>query len=40
MVALLGKDLVAVFTTLKRYELQRFRSHITDWERTEYMDVY
>jgi glutamine synthetase len=40
MVGMLGKDLVEVFTTLKRYELQRFRSHITDWERAEYMDVY
>lgn len=40
MVGMLGKDLVEVFTTLKRHELQRFRSHITDWERAEYMDVY
>ncbi len=40
MVKLLGDDLVHVFSTLKRHELARFRSHITDWERTEYMDVY
>ncbi len=40
MTGLLGKDLVHVFTTLKRNELQRFRSHITDWERAEYMEVY
>lgn len=40
MAKLLGADLVHVFTTVKRYELQRFRSHITDWERSEYMEVY
>lgn len=40
MTGLLGGDLVHVFTRLKRNELARFRSHITDWERNEYMDVY
>lgn len=40
MVAMLGKDLVKVFTVVKRYELARFHSHVTDWERNEYMDVH
>ena len=38
--AMLGKDLVHVFTVLKRYELARFHAHVTDWERSEYMDVH
>ena len=25
---------------VKRYELARFHSHVTDWERNEYMDVH
>jgi glutamine synthetase len=40
MKKMLGEDLVHVFSTVKRYELGRFRGHITDWERSEYMDVY
>jgi glutamine synthetase len=40
MKKMLGDDLVHVFSTVKRNELARFRSHITDWERNEYMDVY
>jgi glutamine synthetase len=40
MKKMLGEDLVHVFSTVKRYELNRFRGHITDWERNEYMDVY
>ncbi|MSO74657.1 MAG: glutamine synthetase [Alphaproteobacteria bacterium] len=37
---LLGEEFVSVFGVVKRYELARFRSHITDWERAEYLDVY
>ena len=37
---LLGEDLIRVFTTVKRAELARFRSHVTDWERNEYLEVY
>ena len=40
MRALLGEDFVKVFTTVKRAELARFQSHVTDWERSEYMEVY
>jgi glutamine synthetase len=38
--ALLGEEFITVFTAVKRHELARFRSHVTDWERNEYMDVY
>jgi glutamine synthetase len=38
--ALLGEEFVTVFTAVKRHELARFRSHVTDWERNEYIDVY
>ena len=37
---MLGEEFVTVFTTVKRYELARFREHITDWERTEYLEIY
>lgn len=37
---LLGADFVRLFTTVKRFELARFRSAITDWERNEYLEVY
>ncbi|MER5884090.1 glutamine synthetase family protein [Streptomyces sp. NPDC001941] len=32
----LGKDFVAAYLTYKRDEVQRFHSHVTDWEFTEY----
>jgi glutamine synthetase len=25
---------------VKRHELSRFRSHITDWERNEYLEIF
>jgi glutamine synthetase len=40
MVAMLGKELVHVFSVVKRYEIARFHAHVTDWERNEYMDVH
>lgn len=40
MVDLLGADLVHVFTTVKRYELDRFNDEVTEWERREYMEIY
>ena len=36
----LGTEFTHLFTTVKRFELQRFRNHISDWERTEYLEVY
>jgi glutamine synthetase len=40
MQEMLGPDLVKVFTAVKQAELDRFRSHVTDWERDEYLEVY
>ena len=40
MCSLLGKEFVKVFTTVKRYELERFNNHVTDWEREEYLELY
>lgn len=40
MRALLGEDFVKLFGVIKRYELARFHSHVTDWERKEYLEVY
>ena len=37
---MLGPDFLKLFLTVKRYELARFRSHITDWERNEYLEVF
>jgi hypothetical protein len=25
---------------MRRYELQRFNDHVTDWERDEYLELY
>ena len=36
----LGEPLVKLFSTLKRAELARFHSHITDWEINEYQENY
>ncbi len=40
MRALLGEDFVKLFGVVKRYELARFHSHVTDWERNEYLEVH
>jgi glutamine synthetase len=37
---LLGDEFCNVWTTVRRYELQRFEDHVTDWERTEYLEIY
>ncbi|MCL6548346.1 MAG: glutamine synthetase family protein [Alicyclobacillus sp.] len=36
----LGYEFVQVYTRVKQHELDRFRSHVTDWERNEYLEVY
>ncbi len=38
--AMLGEEFVEVFSTVKQYELDRFREHITEWETSEYLEVY
>lgn len=37
---LLGAEFVQAYTVMRRYELQRFADHVTDWERDEYVDIY
>ena len=36
----LGAPFVDYILRLKRYELDRFLSHVTDWEQTEYFEMY
>jgi glutamine synthetase len=36
LVSILGRELVDAFTTLKRYEAERFDAYVTDWELEEY----
>lgn len=36
----LGADFVRVFNAVKRFELGRFHSHVTDWEVNEYLELY
>lgn len=40
MRSLLGEEFVHLFTTVKQAELARFHAHVSDWERTEYMEIY
>ena len=40
IVALLGPEFVEAYTVMRRYELQRFADHVTDWERSEYLELY
>lgn len=40
LVAALGQPFVHLFTTVKRYEIDRWRRHISDWERNEYLELY
>ena len=36
----LGEDFVVAYTTMRRYELQRFDDHVTDWEFGEYAELF
>lgn len=40
MVDWLGEEFVQVFTAVKRCELDRFKAHVSDWEKDEYMEIY
>ncbi len=40
MRSLLGEDFVHLFSTVKQFELARFHSHVSDWERKEYLEIY
>jgi len=37
---LLGQEFVEAYTVMRRYELQRFADHVTDWEVQEYLEIY
>ncbi|MBM3944404.1 MAG: glutamine synthetase [SAR202 cluster bacterium] len=38
--ALLGEEFVNAYNVMRRYEIARFRSYITDWEKAEYLEIY
>lgn len=40
LVDLLGAEFVQAYAVMRRYELQRFADHVTDWEREEYLELY
>jgi glutamine synthetase len=40
IVDLLGDEFVRAYTAVRRYELQRFADHVTDWELQEYLELY
>jgi glutamine synthetase len=37
---LLGEEFLVAYTTMRRYELQRFEDHVGDWELAEYAELY
>jgi glutamine synthetase len=40
VVELLGEEFVQAYGVMRRYELQRFADHVTDWELQEYVELY
>jgi glutamine synthetase len=38
--AALGDDFVNHFLAMKRHEIGRFLSHVTDWEHREYFEAF
>lgn len=40
LVELLGDEFVKAYAVMRRYELQRFADHVTDWELEEYLELY
>ena len=35
-----GEDFVTAYTAMRRYELSRFQNSVSDWERTEYLELF
>ena len=35
-----GEEFMTAYTTMRRYELSRFSDWVTDWERTEYLELF
>jgi glutamine synthetase len=40
IVGLLGEEFVTAYAVMRRYELQRFADHVTDWELEEYLELH
>ena len=40
IVDLLGEEFVRAYATMRRYELQRYADHVSDWELEEYLELY
>ena len=36
---MLGEEFFEVFSSVKRFELACFHSHVSDWERNEYLEI-
>ena len=37
---MMGDEFVSHFVALKKHEIGRFLSHVTDWEHREYFEAY
>ena len=35
-----GDEFITAYTRMRRYELSRFADHVSDWERTEYLELF
>jgi glutamine synthetase len=35
-----GEEFVTAYVTMRRYELSRFKDWVTDWERSEYLEIF
>ena len=35
-----GEEFVTAYTRMRRYELSRFKDAVSDWERTEYLELF
>jgi glutamine synthetase len=35
-----GEEFVTAYTTMRRHELSRFHDHVSDWETTEYLELF
>ncbi|HET8526174.1 MAG TPA: glutamine synthetase family protein [Actinomycetota bacterium] len=35
-----GEEFITAYTTMRRYELSRLADHVSDWERTEYLELF
>ena len=40
IVEVLGQEFVTAYGAMRRYELQRFADHVTDWELEEYLELH